>query len=259
MKKTALITGASSGIGLETARQLAGEGVSLVLVARRKERLEALAGELKESYGTDARVIPLDLSRAGAGKELFETTEKESIEIDYLVNNAGFGGYGAFREREWINDRDMIQVNITALTEITRHYLPGMMARKRGAILNVASTAGLIPGPYQSVYYATKSYVISFSQAISHELKGTGVTVTALLPSATATEFAATGNLEKTRLFSGKVDSAAKVAAEGIRAMKKGKLIKVNKAGEGFALRYLVPFVPRTMALNVSAKLMENG
>lgn len=258
MKKTALITGASSGIGLEIARQLAGEGVSLILVARRKERLEALAGEL-ESGGAEVRVIPLDLARPGAGKELFETTEQESIEIDYLVNNAGFGGYGAFSEREWDNDRDMIQVNITALTEITRFYLPGMIKRKRGAILNVASTAGLIPGPYQSVYYATKSYVISFSHAISHELKGTGVTVTALLPSATATEFAATGNLEETKLFSGKVDSAERVAAEGIRAMKKGKLIKINKASEGFALRYLVPFVPRKVALKISANLMENG
>ncbi len=254
-----MITGASSGIGLEVARQLAEEGVSLVLVARRKERLKALARELKESTGSEVRVIPKDLARPGAGKELFETTEQESIEIDYLVNNAGFGGYGAFREREWDKDRDMIQVNITALTEITSYYLPGMVARKRGAILNVASTAGLIPGPYQAVYYATKSYVISFSQAISHELKGTGVTVTALLPSATATEFAATGNLEETKLFSGKVDSAERVATQGIRAMKNGKLFKVNKASEGIALRYLVPFVPRKMALNVSAKLMENS
>ncbi|HLN57107.1 MAG TPA: SDR family oxidoreductase, partial [Thermoanaerobaculia bacterium] len=185
----ALVTGASSGIGKELARLIAADGYDLVLVARRQERLEELARELSVAHGVSARVIAADLADPDSPKRIVEELEAERIAVDVLVNNAGFGIYGRLWNSDITRQLEIIQVNVVALTDLTGRLLPGMVSRKRGRIVNVASTAAFQPGPYQAVYYATKAYVLSFSEAIAEELKGTGVTVTALCPGPTTTEF----------------------------------------------------------------------
>src|SRR3954449_1502715 len=187
-RPVALVTGASAGIGRELCDILAREGHDLVLVARREPELTALAGELKEKYGADARVVIADLSKARAAQGVVKELGP-SAEVDVLVNNAGFGGHGAFVERPRDVELGQIAVNVTALTDLTRLLLPGMVERRRGRILNVASTAAFQPGPFMAVYYATKAYVLSFSQAIAEELSGSGVTVTTLCPGVTETQF----------------------------------------------------------------------
>src|SRR3954465_2902869 len=201
-RPVALVTGASAGIGRELAKILAREGHDLLLVARREPDLTPLAAELKEQYDADSRVITADLAKPRAAqtlvKELGPTTT-----VDVLVNNAGFGGHGAFWERERDADLRQIAVNVTALTDLTRLLLPGMVERHRGRILNVASTAAFQPGPLMAVYYATKAYVLSFSQALAEELSGTGVTVTTLCPGVTETEFQQVAGAEGLRLNTG--------------------------------------------------------
>ena len=188
-EQTALVTGASSGIGEELAKLAAADGCNLVLVARRQERLDALARDLSVAHGVSARVITADLANRAAPRRIAEELTKGRLTIDILVNNAGLGIYGPFWERELGKELEVVQVNVVALTELTGLLLPGMISRKRGRILNVASTAAFQPGPWMAVYYATKAYVLSFSEAIAEELKGTGVTVTALCPGPTITEF----------------------------------------------------------------------
>ena len=178
---TALITGASSGIGLELARIFASHRHDVVLVARTESKLRELAREC-EASGVRAHVIPADLSKAGAAQTVVDGVAALGLEIDVLVNNAGLGRYGPFIDMAPGSELEMIQVNVVALTELTRRFLPAMVARRRGRILNVASTAAFLPGPLMAVYYATKAYVLSFSEAIANELEGTGVTVTAFCP-----------------------------------------------------------------------------
>lgn len=187
--KTALITGASSGIGLEFANLLAKDGYHVVLTARNEKRLSEIANELKAKHGVDVTVLAKDLSLTDAAEELTAEILAKGIEVDILINNAGFAAYGPFDETSWKDEKDMIQVNITALTTLTKQLLPGMIKRNRGKILNVASTAAFQPGPLMAVYYATKAYVLSFSEAIDYELSHTNVSVTALCPGATATNF----------------------------------------------------------------------
>ncbi|MDG6259157.1 SDR family NAD(P)-dependent oxidoreductase [Glaesserella parasuis] len=189
MKQTALITGASNGIGLELAKIHAKKGGDVVLVARSKEKLAELAHDLANTYGIKATVIAQDLSEPNATQAIFAQTEAQGITVDILINNAGFGGHGRFFERDLAKEQQMIQVNITTLTELSHFYLKGMVERRCGKILNVSSTAGFLPGPLQAVYYATKAYVTSFSQAIAEEVAEFGVTVTALCPGAVATGF----------------------------------------------------------------------
>ncbi|MEM9305209.1 MAG: SDR family oxidoreductase, partial [Pseudomonadota bacterium] len=169
---TALVTGASGGIGLELARLHASKGGDLVVVARSADRLEALRAELEEKHGVSVSVIARDLAEPDAAEAIFAETEAAGVEIDVLMNNAGFGLHGAFHEQQWGRVQAMMQVNMVALTALTRRYLPGMVERGRGRILNVSSTASFLPGPLQAVYYATKAYVTSFSQAIAEELRG---------------------------------------------------------------------------------------
>lgn len=258
MKKVALITGASSGIGKELARLHASKGGDLILVARRQQALDELKQELEDQHGVSVHCISIDLTETSAPKNVFDVIQDLGVEIDYLINNAGFGGHGYFHERDWEKDQAMIQLNITALTELTRLFLPAMVARKTGRILNVASTAAFIPGPLQAVYYATKAYVLSFSQAIDEELRSinANVTVTALCPGAVATEFVAASNLEGNDLWKN-AKSPESVALVGYKAMMKGKLVAINQWSLKFMLNWIIPFLPRRMVLIQSRKTME--
>ncbi|MCE4059512.1 SDR family NAD(P)-dependent oxidoreductase [Pandoraea sputorum] len=199
---TALITGASSGIGRELAKIHASKRGNLVLVARSHDKLVALKHELEAQWGIDAVVIAEDLAASGAARRIFEQTQAAGIEIDVLINNAGFGGHGLFHEQRSDDFQAMMQVNMSALTELTHLYLKGMVQRRRGRILNVSSTASFMPGPLQAVYYATKAYVTSFTQAVAEEVAVFGITATALCPGAVATGFVEAGKLEGVDLWS---------------------------------------------------------
>lgn len=249
MKNIALITGASSGIGKEFAKIHAEKGGDLVIVARRREKLEELKSELEAKHNVAVKIIVKDLGKSEAPKEIYDEVTEAGIEVDYLLNNAGFGGHGKFHEREWEKDLAMINLNVIALTALTRFFLPDFVNRNRGKILNVSSTASLLPGPLQAVYFATKAYVTSFSNAIAEELRDTDITVTALLPGATATEFASTSGMDKTDLFK-KTFTAREVAESGYNAMLEGKLNVM--AGLSFGQKIMmdsIPFMPKKMLL----------
>ena len=218
-----LITGASSGIGRELAILHAQNDGDVVIVARRQERLEALKQEIEETYKRTVMIIVKDLSNPDAPQEIYNELHAANVEVEYLVNNAGFGGRGKFFERPWADDRAMIEVNIIALTALCRLFIPGFVDRNRGKILNVSSTASLAPGPLQAVYFATKAYVTSLSNALAEELHDTNVTVTALLPGATATEFEEKADMQQTHLFDNAVPAAG-VASAGYEAMMNGRL-----------------------------------
>ena len=214
--------------------------------------------ELEEAYNIEATVIVADLSQVDSAEKIFQTTEEKKIQVDILINNAGFGGYGKFYERDLAKDQAMMQVNIVSLVNLTHLYLQGMISRNSGKILHVASTAGFLPGPLQAVYYATKAFVVSFSQAIAQEISDTNVTSTALCPGAVATEFVQTGNLEGNSMW----DNAASpqsVAKCGYDAMLKGKLIAINQPLLSFIINWIIPFVPRKILLKISQKSMEKN
>ncbi|MEM1398214.1 MAG: SDR family oxidoreductase [Pseudomonadota bacterium] len=256
-RNTALITGASSGIGREFAKIHAQLGGDLVLVARRLEKLNELKSEIEGKYNTSVHVISDDLSDEAAPRRIVTSIETLEHPIEILINNAGYGGQGLFYERPWSEDRDMIQVNVIGLAALTRLLLPGMIARGSGKILNVSSTAGELPGPLQAVYFASKAFVTSFSYALAEELSGTGVTVTALLPGATDTEFAKTSGLESSPLFQ-KTASAESVAELGYAAMVKGELNVV--AGVPFTRRIiyaLAPLLPKKAILRAVRRTQE--
>ncbi|WP_241494318.1 SDR family NAD(P)-dependent oxidoreductase [Bacillus coahuilensis] len=256
MKNTALITGASSGIGKEFARIHASKGGDLVIIARREDKLLELKHELEKTYGVQVKVLSKDLTEKAAPKEIYEEVKNSGIEIDYLINNAGFGGRGKFHERDWEQDLAMIQLNILVLTELTRYFLPDFVKRNSGKILNVSSTASLMPGPLQAVYYATKAYVTSFSNAIAEELHDTNVTVTALLPGATESEFAQTSGMDQTKLFD-RTFSPKEVAQDGYDAMLEGKLNVI--AGVTYGQRIVMnmaPLLPKKMLMK-QVRLMQ--
>ncbi|MGK7928609.1 MAG: SDR family NAD(P)-dependent oxidoreductase [Spirulina sp.] len=258
MGNTALVTGASSGIGAELARLHAAKGGDLVLVARREETLNQLKSELEKAHGIKATVIVADLAQPDSAEKIFAATETAGIQIDILINNAGFGGYGKFHDRDLAKDQAMMQVNMVSLVNLTHLYLQGMVERNSGKILHVASTAGFIPGPLQAVYFATKAFVLSFSQAIAQELSETNVTSTVLCPGAVATGFVAAADLEGNSLW----DNAASpesVAQCGYEAMKKGKLVKINGALLSFLVNWVIPFLPRKTVLKMSQRSMEKG
>lgn len=257
MKRTALITGASSGFGVEFARSFAKEGCDVVLTARRLANLNVLAEELRERYKVEVRVLGRDLSKMEEVENVFDTLQKENIHIDFLVNNAGFGDYGNFYEASWEKLEQMMDVNIKALTKFTYLFVNAMVEKGYGRILNVASTAAFQPGPLMAVYYASKAYVLSFSEAISNELKGTGVTVTTLCPGASESEFQATARLEKSRLFRMKrLPSSKEVADFGYKEMMNGSMTVVpglaNKTGA-----MSVRFIPRKWVLKMVRKIQE--
>ncbi|WP_196888449.1 SDR family NAD(P)-dependent oxidoreductase [Aureivirga sp. CE67] len=257
MKNVALITGASSGIGEEIAKIHAENRGDLIIVARRKQKLEDLKQELENKYKIEVKIIVKDLTHSEAALEIYKEVKEAGINVDYLINNAGFGGHGKFHERDWENDLQMIQLNILALTALTRFFLPDFVKNNRGKILNVSSTASLMPGPLQAVYFATKAYVTSFSNAIAEELHDTNITVTALLPGATETEFAQTSGMDKTDLFQNTF-SAIEVAKAGYDGMLKGKLNVL--AGLTFSQKIMmatVPFVPKKTMLKQIRNMQE--
>ena len=256
MKDTALITGASSGIGEEFARIHAARGGDLVLVARRQNHLEALAEELRQAHGVAVLVIACDLTDAAAPAHVLKTTREAGIEITTLINNAGFGGRALFHEQDLERQLKMIDLNVRALTELTHLFVQDMVARKAGRILNVASTAGLIPGPLQAVYFASKAYVVSFSQALTEELSDTGVTVTALCPGGVNTAFFDKADM-RTLAMVKEAASADEVARFGYEAMEKGKLLVINDARLRFMLNWLTPITPRKLLLKISRRFME--
>lgn len=258
MKNVALITGASGGIGKELALVHAEKGGDLVIVARSEDKLQTLAQQIKEKHGSDVVIIAKDLTQPNAAQEIFEQTQAQGIEISTLINNAGFGGHGKFYERELKADQEMIQVNILALTNLTHYYLQGMVARNQGKILNVSSTASFMPGPLQAVYYATKAFVTSFSQAIAQEVSDKNITVTALCPGAVATDFVARGNLEGVDVWKNAA-TARSVAECGYKAMEKGELVVINEKKLTFMLNWIIPFLPRKMILKISQQAMEKN
>ena len=251
---TALITGASAGLGAEYARLFAADKHDLVLVARRRDRLEALARELQSAHGVTARVVTADLGARDGASRVVEDVKRLGLEIEFLVNNAGFGTSGAFVELEVGRQLEMIQVNVAALVALTRAFLPAMVARRRGRILNVGSTAGFPPGPFMAVYYASKAFVNSFTEALSYELRGTGVTATVSCPGATATEFADVAGNSRSLLFRLGAASPAKVARQGYRAMMKGKPMVVHGLRNKLTVQSL-RISPRALARAVAASL----
>jgi uncharacterized protein len=249
--KTALITGASSGIGLELAHQFAKDKINLILVARSQGKLQELANTLATQNGIQVHVLAKDLSNYNTAKEITEWAAQNNIAIDYLVNNAGFGDFGMFAESDWSKQEQMIQLNITALTYLTHLLLPGMVQRGFGRVLNVASTAAFQPGPTMSVYYATKAYVLHFSEAIANELEGTGVTVTALCPGATESGFQQAAAMEESKLVKGKkLPTSAEVAAYGYKAMNKGKKVAIHGV-MNYLLANSIRFTPRNLVLKI--------
>lgn len=256
-RQTALITGASTGIGLDLARIMAAD-FDLIVTARNQTRLEEIARELQSQHGNRVHVIPGDLARPEAPAAIWSEVERRGLRVDALINNAGFGSYGNFAELPLQGQMEMVQVNIAALTHLTRLALPQMLERKRGRIMNVASTAGFQPGPLMAVYYATKAYVISFSEAVGNELKDTGVTVTCLCPGATATEFAARADMEKSRLFKmGKMKSAD-VARAGYQGMMTGKTMVIPGA-KNWLLAESVRFAPRRLVTAIARSIQERA
>lgn len=255
---TALVTGASSGIGLELVKILARNGHDVVLTARSSDALEALAGLVEGKYGVKATVFPLDLTRPGAPRVLFESIRDHKIDIDILVNNAGFGIGGAFAETDLNRETEMIDLNISALTQLTKLFMQPMLTRRSGRIMNVASTAGFQPGPLMAVYYASKAYVISFSEALAEELRESGVTVTTFCPGPTATNFARVAGLANSRLFRmGGVAPADETAEFAYGAMMSGKRVAVP----GIRNKLIAQgnrFVPRALATRLAKMVQEN-
>jgi len=239
-REIALVTGASMGIGKELAKIFAADGRDLVLVARSEDKLRSLADELQSAHGITAHVLPADLSDPSAPSNIFASLESKGLALDYLVNNAGFGATGPFAELELELQMNMLQVNIDALVALTHLALQGMLARKKGRILNIASTAGFQPGPDMAIYYATKAFVLMFSEGIAEEVKDAGVTVTAHCPGATATNFADTAGNAKSILFKLGAAPADKVARHAYRSMMKGKVVAI----EGL-INWLVAFSVR--------------
>lgn len=255
--KTALITGASSGIGLELAKIFAAQKVNLVLVARSKEKLQVLANELQSQHGVVVYVLAKDLSDYNTAKEIFDWCNDENIPVDYLINNAGFGDFGLFAESQWEKQEQMINLNITTLTYLTHLFLPAMIKKGAGKIMNVASTAAFQPGPTMAVYYATKAYVLHFSEAIANELEGTGVTVTALCPGATESGFQNAADMHESKLVKGKkLPSSKEVAAFGYKAMMRGKTVAIH-GFRNYLLANSVRFAPRKLVVKIARALQD--
>jgi len=251
-----LITGASGGIGYEFAKLFARDQHNLILVARSGDKLAQVAAEL-QAKGVTVKTFAIDLGNPRAAKFLYDQIQSEAMTIDILVNNAGFGAYGNFAQMSEDLILGQINLNITALTELTRLFLPPMVSRRKGRIMNVASTAGFQPGPLMAVYYATKAYVISFSEAIANELRDSGVTVTCFCPGATNTGFAGRAGNDKTRLFKqlGAM-SAERAALDGYRALMEGRTLAISGIHNWLVVQS-TRFAPRKMVTAVSRWISE--
>jgi len=253
-----LITGASSGIGLEFAKIFAREGHNLVLVARSEETLNTLKKHLEDNFGVEVNIIVQDLRYYNAPVAIYDEVLRRNININILVNNAGLGIHGKFMDTDLETELEMIQVNITALTHLTKLFLKDMIKNDNGRILNVASTAAFQPGPLMSVYYASKAYVLSFSEALAEELKDTKIRVTTLCPGPTATNFSKTANTIDTKIFGGDIPSAKDVAQYGYNALVSGKRLAIY----GFKNKVLVQsskFLPRKTVTKIVRKMQEKN
>lgn len=249
----ALVTGASSGIGYEFAQLFAKDGKNIVIVARAQDKLEELKTEIENKYGTTVRVIPKDLSDPQAPQEIFSELVKEAINIDVLVNNAGFGVYGIFSDTDLQEELTMIQVNATSLIHLTKLFLKGMVDNRSGNILNVASVCSFLSTPLESVYCATKALVLHFSEALANELQGTGVSVTCLCPGLVKTEFQKRAHMENSRIMKRKMMDAATVAEAGYKAMKRGRGIVIP----GFEYKF-APLFARFAPRNVVTRVVKS-
>jgi short-subunit dehydrogenase len=256
VSKTALITGASGGIGYELALLFARDGFDCILVARSHDQLNALAARMESEFRVKTLVLPKDLSKASAVDEIYEEVSAASMPVDVLVNNAGFPVYGLFAQTDLDTELEMLQVNVVALTQLTKLFLRGMIERRYGRILNLASTAAFEPGPLMAVYYASKAYVLSFSEALANELHGSGVTVTILAPGPTRTGFQKRGRLEDSRLVQGNIGDAQSVALAGYRGLMAGKTLVIP----GFTNK-LIPLIvrvsPRRVVTRVVRRMQE--
>jgi len=253
--ETVLITGPSSGIGRALAHRFAQAGSTCILLARSEDALHALADTLRSEYAADAHVLHADLAAPDAGATVETALREQDLTVDVLVNNAGIGARGAFAELNADRQQALIRVNVLALTDLARRLLPGMLDRNRGGILNVASTAGFQPGPYMSVYYATKAYVLSFSEGLAGEVSDTSVSVTCLAPGPTRTAFVDKADMNETPLFQWTAPmSAEAVAQAGYDAFRRGRPLVVpglpNKLGA-----FLIRFTPRSVARTLTAWL----
>ena len=256
-KKTALITGGSTGIGFELARQFAAHGHDLVLAARNADQLEAAAGKIEGKYGVSVKTLSIDLVDGDAPQRLFDSLTGDGVQVDFLVNNAGFGLGGEFVDTDINRELDMIQVNCSALIHLTKLFLPAMVKRKEGKIMNVASTAAFQAGPGHSIYYASKAFVLSFSEAIAEELHRTGITVTALCPGPTESNFAERAGPNKSRLFTqAKVATAEEVAKFGYQALMKGQRVAIP----GMQNKLMIQaerFVPRILVNKIAHRMQD--
>ena len=252
--KAGLITGASSGIGKELARIHASNGNNVILVARRTEQLQELANEIEGKYNVKTWVISADLGKIDEVHSLISTIKSKDIFVNYLFNNAGFGGWGKFADRSASDDHQMIAVNVQALTVLTHGFLPEMIEKNEGKILHTASTAGFIPGPLQATYFATKAFVVSLTKATNYELRKTNISVTALCPGPVKTEFEFAAGMGNAKMFENGAD-AYSTALKGYKAMMKGKTIIISDFGFRFLIKYLSPFIPQAFILKVVEKI----
>lgn len=254
---TALITGASNGIGLELARIHAAKGDHLILVARSVSKLTEIKSDLEKQHRIQVHVIAKDLSAPNAAQEVYDETTRLGLTVDYLINNAGFGDFGMFTNTDWNKEQQMINLNITALTQFTKLYLKDMVRRGKGRVMNVASTAAFQSGPTMAVYFATKAYVLSFSEAVDNEVRDKGVTVTALCPGATESGFQAAAAMEESRLVKGRKLPTSKAVAEyGYKAMMAGKTVAIH----GLLNRVManaVRFLPRALVVKATRKVQD--
>jgi short-subunit dehydrogenase len=259
MSKTVFITGASGGIGKELANRFAKDGYNMVLVARSEGKLAELAKEYREAYDVQVTVYAKDVSLPGVAEEIASDLKKKEITVDYLVNNAGFGLYGEFLETQLEQEMNMIDVNIKALTIMTKLFLPDMVKRRRGGVMNVASVGAFYPGPLMSVYFATKAYVLSFTEALENELSGTGVTVTALCPGPTATGFTGRAELGSSKLYKSGVMEVGEVADEAYRDFLRGKTLIIPGAVHRFitSLPRLLPRKAMTRSIRERTARVE--
>ncbi len=251
----ALVTGGSSGIGYEFVKLLAKDGMNLVIVARNETKLTRVKTEIENKYQVKVKILSKDLSDPKVPVEVFSELEKENINIEILVNNAGFGLHGGFSEIDLQKGLEMIQVHVTSLTHLTKLFLRKMLEKKYGKILNVASTAAFQPGPYHSIYFATKSYILHFSEALAGELQGSGVSVTCLCPGPTETPFFKDTKINQRRLTRLNMMDAPQVAKVGYNALKKGKVVVIPGL-KNKLLAFLVRIIPRNIVRKIAAWLM---
>jgi len=252
--KTVLITGASSGIGLELAHLFANDGYRLVLVARNRGALRQLGDQLQSRYGVEVRISPKDLAHPAAPVELYQELQEAGVVLDVLVNNAGFGGGGAFLQTDWNNEAEMIQVNIVALTHLTKLFLPQIRARE-GKLLNVASLAAFVPGPYMAIYYASKAYVLHFTEALAEELEGTGTTVTCLCPGPVRTNFQQRAHIGESKLLNSPLlVDVREVARAGYEGMKQGKRL-VIPGWKNWMMVEMLRVSPRSVVTKIVSRM----